>query len=123
MLTSIPPALLHRVRDAAAYVHDLAQLGLALMCPCDDDHGTGARWLHDETAGAGMAESCYRPGCGGPVTGASDYCSPRCEWQTAGVKRCPQCGDVMDPDRAWWWTARGACCTEACARGLLAVSA
>lgn len=50
MLTDIPPTLLHRVRDAAAYVHDLAQLGLDLLCPCEDGHG---RWLTaDETGGA-----------------------------------------------------------------------
>lgn len=39
MLTSVPPSLLHRVRDAAAYVHDLAQLGLDLLCPCEEGHG------------------------------------------------------------------------------------
>lgn len=50
MLTSIPPALLHRVRDAAAYVHDLAELGLALLCPCDDDHGLALRTLSGDLA-------------------------------------------------------------------------
>lgn len=79
MLTSIPPRALHWVRDRAREVQGLAELGLALLCPCDDDHGAAARWLHDETAGAGMAETCYRPGCTGPVTGASDYCTPECE--------------------------------------------
>jgi hypothetical protein len=48
MLTSVPPALLHRVRDAAAYVHDLAELGLALLCPCDDNHGLTMRRLGGE---------------------------------------------------------------------------
>jgi len=53
MLTAIPPRLLHRVRAAAAYVHDMAQLGLALLCPCEGDHGAGARWLTaDETGQA-----------------------------------------------------------------------
>lgn len=45
MLTAIPPTLLHRLRDAAAWVHDLAELGLALLCPCDDTHGTAMRRL------------------------------------------------------------------------------
>jgi hypothetical protein len=36
---------LHRVRDSAAYLHDLASLGLALLCPCDDDHGRTLREL------------------------------------------------------------------------------
>lgn len=48
MLTSIPPRLIHRVRDGAAYVHDLAELGLALLCPCEDDHGAAMRRLGGE---------------------------------------------------------------------------
>lgn len=48
MLTSLRPTLLHRLRDAAAYVHDLAQLGLDLLCPCEDGHGARLRALgHD----------------------------------------------------------------------------
>lgn len=67
MLTSIPPLLLHRIRDAAAYVHDLAQLGLALLCPCEDDHGAGGRWLlEDENgcpAGEHLAVDCPGDAC------------------------------------------------------------
>lgn len=48
MLTSVPPTLLHRVRDAAAYVHDLAQLGLDLLCPCEEGHGARLRALSGE---------------------------------------------------------------------------
>jgi hypothetical protein len=35
------------------------------------------------------------------------------------VKRCPECGAAMNPERAWWWTAYGATCTENCARLLI----
>lgn len=65
MLTSLPPALLHRVRDAARYVHDLAELGLALLCPCDDDHGAGARWLTGDGTGEALPplpDDAYPPG-------------------------------------------------------------
>lgn len=50
MLTAIPPRLLHRVRDAALVVVGLAELGLALLCPCDDDHGLAATFLLDDPA-------------------------------------------------------------------------
>lgn len=101
MLTSLSPRLLHAVRSAAAYVHDLAQLGLDLLCPCEEGHGERLRQLEtapgcppqvhhgvdcpgdacryvDDLGANGMAERCYLPGCPGWVTGASDYCSPRC---------------------------------------------
>lgn len=32
---------------------------------------------------------------------------------------CPECGRVMNPDVAWWWTAYGATDTENCARLLV----
>lgn len=89
MLTSVPPALLHHVRAAAAVVHDLAQLGLDLLCPCEDGHGPGGlRMLGEgEDDRSGMAERCYLSGCHGPgwVTGASDYCTPECELIAAAV--------------------------------------
>lgn len=49
MLTAIPPRLLHHVRDAARVVHDLAQLGLDLLCPCEEGHGG---WLAVDQAPA-----------------------------------------------------------------------
>lgn len=57
MLTSLPPRPLHVIRDAAAAVRDaaafvvsLAELGLAMLCPCDDDHGLAAKLLADDAA-------------------------------------------------------------------------
>lgn len=41
MLTAIPTRLLHRVRDAAAAVLVLAELGLELLCGCGHDHRGG----------------------------------------------------------------------------------
>lgn len=45
MLTAIPLGVLHRARLAGLLVAGLAELGLALLCPCDDDHGIGAEVL------------------------------------------------------------------------------
>ena len=45
-LTAIPPRPLHWLRDQLDHLRGLVELGLALLCPCDDDHGAGARWLH-----------------------------------------------------------------------------
>lgn len=41
MLTAIPTTLLHRVRDAAAYVVVLAEFGLEVLCHCGEDHRGG----------------------------------------------------------------------------------
>jgi len=38
MLTAIPVRLLHAIRDAAAAVVVLADLGLELLCECGVDH-------------------------------------------------------------------------------------
>lgn len=59
MLTSIPPRPLHAIRTAAdavakaaLAVRDLADLGLAMLCPCGTCHRSQvARWLYgDEDA-------------------------------------------------------------------------
>lgn len=49
MLTSIPPRVLHWLRDRARELVALAELGMALTCPCGGDHGTGPALLgHDQ---------------------------------------------------------------------------
>lgn len=49
----------------------------------------------------GMAERCYRPGCDGWVTGASDYCSPECEPTGA-----PATAHVVDRNGFVWRVVR-----------------
>lgn len=57
MLTAIPPRVLHWLRDRARAVVALAELGLALTCPCGGDHGDGPALLgHDETPGEPLAD-------------------------------------------------------------------
>lgn len=35
------------------------------------------------------------------------------------LKRCPECGAVMNPAATWWWTTYGATDSENCARSLV----
>jgi hypothetical protein len=44
----------------------------------------------------GMEEQCYRQGCDGAVTGASDYCSPECETRASQSQVCKRCGNYED---------------------------
>lgn len=41
----IPPRALHVLRDAAAHVYHLAQLGLDHLCPCEEGHGATLAWI------------------------------------------------------------------------------
>ena len=45
MLTAVPPRLLHHARAGLLAVLELVELGLALLCPCEDDHGATAARL------------------------------------------------------------------------------
>lgn len=74
MLTAIPARLLHWLRDRAREVVALAELGLALTCPCGGDHGDGPALLgHDE------CPQCHGPlGAGGWTAFGVPCCSITC---------------------------------------------
>lgn len=51
MLTSIPPRALHTVVTVVEHIKDLADLGLAMLCPCATCHASPIReWLDEDSA-------------------------------------------------------------------------
>jgi hypothetical protein len=72
----VRPELLEPVREWVDVDVDASVL-LRIEGPLSaaDVEALKARWVEMH----GLTERCYRPGCDGWVTGASDYCSLACE--------------------------------------------